>query len=78
MDDAPEKVAPVIARMAAAGKGIYAMKVVGGGSELTKDPRRAIHYSFSVEGVHAMVLGMMDERQIDENLNYLEELLVPA
>ncbi|MFT5090790.1 MAG: aryl-alcohol dehydrogenase-like predicted oxidoreductase [Candidatus Latescibacterota bacterium] len=78
MDDTPEKVAAVIGRMAAAGKGIYAMKVVGGGTELTKDPRKAIHYSFAVDGVHAMVLGMMDEQQIDENIGYLEEVLVPA
>ena len=54
------------------------MKVVGGGTELTKDPRKAIHYSFAVDGVHAMVLGMMDEQQIDENIGYLEEVLVPA
>jgi 1-deoxyxylulose-5-phosphate synthase len=78
MDDTPEKVAAVIGRMAAAGKGIYAMKVVGGGTELTQDPRRAIRYSFAVDGVHAMVLGMMNEEQIDENLGYLEEILVPA
>lgn len=78
MDDTPEKVAAVIGHMAASGKGIYAMKVVGGGTELTKDPRKAIHYSFAVDGVHAMVLGMMSEEQIDENLGYLEEVLVPA
>ncbi len=78
MDDTPEKVAAVIGRMAAAGKGIYAMKVVGGGTELTKDPRKAIHYSFAVDGVHAMVLGMVSEEQIDENLGYLEEVLVTA
>jgi 1-deoxyxylulose-5-phosphate synthase len=78
MDDTPEKVAAVIGRMAASGKGIYAMKVVGGGTELTKDPRKAIHYSFAVDGVHAMVLGMMNEEQIDENLGYLEEVLVAA
>jgi len=78
MDDLPENVAPVIGRMARAGKGVYAMKVVGGGSDLTRDPRRAIHYSFSVDGVHAMVLGMMDEQQIDENLSYLQETLLPV
>jgi len=78
MDDTPENVAAVIGRMAESGKGIYAMKVVGGGTELTQDPRKAIHYSFAVDGVHALVLGMMDEQQIDENLGYLEEILVPA
>ena len=78
MDDTPDNVAPVIARMALSGKGVYAMKVVGGGSELTNDPRRAIHYSFAVDGVHAMVLGMMDEQQVDENLDYLEEVFALA
>ena len=78
MDDSPANVSQVIGRMAASGKGVYAMKVVGGGTELTRDPRRAIHYSYAVEGVHALVLGMNSEKQIDDNLGYLEEVLVPA
>jgi aryl-alcohol dehydrogenase-like predicted oxidoreductase len=75
MDDAPDNVAPVIEKMAQAGKGVYGMKVVGGGSELSKDPGRAIRYSMGIPGVHAVVLGMMDEDQIEENLGFVSELI---
>ena len=51
------------------------MKVVGGGSELSKDPGRAIRYSMGIPGVHAVVLGMMDEDQIEENLGFVSELI---
>lgn len=75
MDDIPEKVAPVIDKMAQAGKGVYGMKVVGGGSDLTADPGRAIRYSMGVAGVDAIVMGMMDETQIEENLGFVGELV---
>ena len=74
MDDTPDKVAPIIEKMAQSGKGVYGMKVVGGGSELTRDPGRAIRYSMAVPGVHSIVLGMMDEAQIEENLGFVGEL----
>ena len=73
MDDTPDKVAPIIEEMAQSGKGIYGMKVVGGGSELTRDPGRAIRYSMAVPGVHSIVLGMMDEAQIEKNLGFVDE-----
>lgn len=68
MDAGPEQVVPVIEEMAAAGKGVYGMKVVGGGSDLTNDPGRALRYVMGLPGVHAMVLGMVDEAQILENI----------
>ena len=74
MDDAPHKVAPVIEQMAQAGMGIYGMKVVGAGSDLVEDPGKAIRYSLEVPGVHSIVLGMMDEAQIEENLGYVGEM----
>ena len=75
MDDAPDKVSPVIEKMAQAGKGVYGMKVVGGGSELTADPGRAIRYSMGVPGVHSIVMGMIDEAQIEENLGFVGEMI---
>ncbi|MFH1571419.1 MAG: aldo/keto reductase [Gemmatimonadota bacterium] len=63
----PERVVPLIRQMAEAGKGVYGMKALGGGGELTADPAHAIAYTGGVEGVHALVVGMMSEAQIDQN-----------
>ncbi|MSR82559.1 MAG: aldo/keto reductase [Candidatus Latescibacteria bacterium] len=73
MDAGPEQVVPVIEEMAAAGKGIYGMKIVGGGSELTQDPARAVRFVLDIPAVHSMVLGMMDEEQICANIGLVGE-----
>lgn len=73
MDAGPEEVVPVIEAMAAAGKGIYGMKVVGGGGALTGDPEKAIRFVLGLPSVHSMVLGMMDEAQIEENIGLVGE-----
>ena len=70
----PERVAPVIARMAAAGKGVYGMKVVGGGGELTGDPAKAIRFTCGIDGVHAIVMGMVNEAQVLENTGLVADL----
>lgn len=68
----PELVVPVIDRMAEAGKGVYGMKVVGGGSRLAADPARAIRYLCGLPSVHALVMGMMDEDQIRQNAGLVD------
>jgi aryl-alcohol dehydrogenase-like predicted oxidoreductase len=73
MDAAPEEVVPVLDRMHAAGKGIYGMKVVGAG-RLTGDRRRAIRYVLGLPSVHAIVIGMESEAEIDEDVELVEEL----
>ena len=73
MDAGPEAVVPVIEEMAAAGKGVYGMKVVGGGSELTGDPAKAVRFVLDIPAVHAMVMGMMDEEQILQNIGLVGE-----
>ncbi len=75
MDAGPDQVVPVIEQMAAAGKGVYGMKVVGGGSELTRDPAKALRFLLGIPAVHAMVLGMMNEEQILENIGLVGEAL---
>ena len=75
MDATPEKVLPVIEAMVAAGKGVYGMKVVGGGSDLTQDPGRAIRYVLENASVHAIVLGMMNEEEILENIGFVDEFV---
>lgn len=74
MDAAPDKVIPVIDKMAAAGKGIYGMKVVGGGSDLTQDPARAVRFVLEIPSVHALVLGMMNREEVLENIGLVGEL----
>ena len=75
MDASPEEVVPVIDQMAAAGKGVYGMKVVGGGTDLTKDPRQAIRFVLEQESVHAMVIGMLSEAEVEENIGLIGELV---
>jgi predicted aldo/keto reductase-like oxidoreductase len=75
MDAAPNEVLPVIDQMVAAGKGVYGMKIVGGGSELTQDPSRAIRFVLENSAVHAMVLGMMNEQEILENIGLVDEFV---
>ena len=76
MDASPDEVLPVINQMVAAGKGVYGMKIVGGGSELTRYPGRAIRYVLENSAVHALVLGMMNEEEIIENIGLIDEYVV--
>jgi aryl-alcohol dehydrogenase-like predicted oxidoreductase len=64
MDADPEQVLPVLRAMAAAGKGVCGMKILGAG-ELVADPERGLRYALGLPPVHAWVLGMMDEGQIE-------------
>jgi 1-deoxyxylulose-5-phosphate synthase len=75
MDDIPEKVVPVIGKMAAAGKGIYGMKVLGGGNKLTADPGKGIRFTCGLTGIHAIVVGMMSEEEILENVDLMAEMV---
>ena len=64
----PEQVIPVIESMDAKGQGVYGMKVMGGGSELTARPAAAIEFVMGLPAVHAFTIGMMDEGEILANL----------
>ena len=57
----------------ACGKGIYAMKVLGGG-KLTSDPERAIKYILSLECVQAMTIGHTEDAQLRHNVEVIERL----
>jgi len=48
------------------------MKVVGGGSDLTRDPARAIRFVAEQTVVHAIVMGMSSREQVDENSGLVE------
>lgn len=78
MDGPPEKIVPVLERMHRKGKGVYGMKVVGQG-ELEHDVGNAIHYVLDLPCVHAITIGMVTRREVDENVGWVEEhQLAPA
>ena len=73
MDASPPEITPVIERMYASGKAVYAMKVLGCG-ELAQDPRAAIRYVLQLGTVHALTIGTSSREQLLENLRLVEEL----
>lgn len=73
MDAPPDQVVPLIAQMHEAGKGVYAMKVLGCGS-LSDNPREAIRYVLELGTVHSMTIGMTSRAQLEENVQLITEL----
>ena len=69
----PDQVRELIEQMVLGGKGVYGMKVVGGGGDLTRDPARAIQYVAEQTRVHAMVMGMTSRAQVDENAGLVQK-----
>jgi len=67
----PEEVTPVMRGMMDAGKGVYGMKVLGGG-ELKRDVRKAVEWHFSVPE-HAFTVGFVSERELDEVIRIVGE-----
>ncbi len=59
------------------GKGIYAMKALGGG-HLSRDPVQALNYARQVPGVSAVAVGMSSRLEVDINLRIFSGLEVPA
>ena len=73
MDASPEEVISVMDEMSGNGKGIYGMKVYGAG-KLLDDRRRALGYVLDLPSVDAVVLGMENKAEVDENVELIEEL----
>lgn len=73
MDASPEKVVPVLEKIHATGKGVYAMKVFGQGS-LVESKRECMKYVLDLDCVDAMTIGMKSQAQVLENLSLFEEL----
>lgn len=72
MEGRPRAIIPIIQQMKANGKGVYGMKVMGQG-ELRRDPKSAIRYQLEMP-VDAFVIGMESKREVDQNVQILEEL----
>ena len=75
MDSSPADVIRTMEQMAAFGKGIYGMKVLGQG-KLAKEngPRAAIQFVMGLPPVHAMSIGMTSRGQVIENVAIVNEL----
>ena len=73
MDASPEQVVPVIDRIHAAGKGVYAMKVLGCGS-LAGQARKAVRYVLELGTVHAMTIGLSRSEHLAQSVRIVEEL----
>ncbi len=54
------------------GKGVLAMKVMGGGT-LAKDPAAAVRFVARLPYVHSLCIGMRNLQQVEENLRLLQE-----
>ena len=54
-----------------AGKGVFTMKVFGGGN-LTENYRKALDYVFSKDEIQSVMVGFGNESEIDDMINYLD------
>jgi predicted aldo/keto reductase-like oxidoreductase len=73
MDGKPAEVVPVLQQLYSAGKGVYAMKVLGCGA-LAADPRAGIEYALGLGVVHALAIGMSRREHVAENVALVNEL----
>ena len=72
-----EEMAAAIKANADAGKGVFAMKVFGGGN-LTGSCRKALDYVASLEGVSSMMVGIGSKEEADRLIQYAEGTLDSA
>ncbi len=73
MDGQLSEVIPIIQQLHDAGKGLYAMKVLGCG-ELTGDIKKALTYVLGLGTVHALSIGTSSRAQLHENVRLMDEL----
>ena len=73
MDAPPAEVVPLLAKLHAAGKAVYGMKVLGCG-ELKDNARQAIDYVLRLGTVHAFTIGVTSQAQLEENVRLVDEL----
>ncbi len=66
-----------IADLSAAGRGVYAMKALGGG-HLIGNRREAIAWALGLAGVKSVAVGMQSEAEIDYNVSLFEGMEPPA
>ncbi len=67
LDGSAEQMALAIVEVAAAGKGVYAMKALAGGN-LISEARRSLKFVLDVKGVQGVAVGMLSEQEIEANI----------
>ena len=77
LDGSAQEMVQAIARAAAAGKGVYAMKALAGGNFISS-ARESISWVMAVEGVHALALGMLSEAEIKANVELVSSGRAPG
>ena len=71
-----DEMAQAIQEAASKGKGVYAMKALGGGN-LLSDREGAINYVRSLDGVSSVAIGMVNKEELEMNLRIFEGDQVP-
>jgi len=68
MDGPPEKVAPLLAKAHAAGKGVIGMKLIGEGRFRNDDAKKdeSVRYVLGLGSVSTMIVGFLSEAEIDD------------
>jgi len=80
MDGPPEKVAPVLQRLRAAGKGVVGMKIVGEG-RLRNEPEKrseSVRYALGLGCVDVLNVGCESTEEIDDLATRMREVPEPA
>ena len=68
---AREDMEEAVDALAEAGRGVYAMKALGGG-HLIAERREAIRYALGLPGVQSVAVGMQSEAEVDYNVALFE------
>ncbi|HYE09338.1 MAG TPA: aldo/keto reductase [Patescibacteria group bacterium] len=69
IDGTKEEMVQAIKKLYRAGKGVYLMKVLAGGS-LIKNYHKAMEYARNIEDYHSIALGMTSLAEVEYNVNY--------
>ncbi len=79
MGGPPEQVAPILAKAAAAGKGILGMKLIGEGAFRHDDAKKdaSIRWAMGPGHASAMVVGFLAEREVDDFARRVARLVQP-
>jgi len=79
MDGPPEKVAPILAKAAAAGKGILGMKLIGEGAFRHDDEKKdaSIRWAMGPGHASALVVGFLSEAEVDDFARRVARLVQP-
>jgi aryl-alcohol dehydrogenase-like predicted oxidoreductase/Pyruvate/2-oxoacid:ferredoxin oxidoreductase delta subunit len=71
LDGTKEEMVQAIKKLHKAGKGVYLMKILAGGSLIT-NYHSAMEYARGIEDYHSIALGMTSLEEVEYNINYFE------